>query len=120
MSPPATRHNSWTPDRRQLLKLAAVCAATSIISAVPHVSATAKPTRIVFVHGRGQQGRNPATLKSEWIDALNRGAQTFGRALPGGVRRGLTAGDSQQTEDGRKNFAARDDLHPSIRARRFS
>lgn len=85
MSPPATRHNSWTPDRRQLLKLAAVCAATSIISAVPHVSATAKPTRIVFVHGRGQQGRNPATLKSEWIDALNRGAQTFGRALPGGI-----------------------------------
>lgn len=72
-------------DRRQLLKLAAACAVTGIVSALPRASAAAKPTRIVFVHGRGQQDRDPAVLKSEWIDALDRGAQTLGRALPGGI-----------------------------------
>lgn len=34
------------------------------------------------MHGRAQQGLNPDKLKSEWIEALNRGAATFGKTLP--------------------------------------
>jgi hypothetical protein len=37
------------------------------------------------VHGRDQQGQDPAVLKSEWIGALRRGAQTFGSSLPDNI-----------------------------------
>ncbi len=41
------------------------------------------PKRLVFVHGRSQQGRDGAALmKSEWIAALREGARKLGRALP--------------------------------------
>jgi hypothetical protein len=38
--------------------------------------------RLLLVHGRGQAGQDPGRLKSQWIDALKKGAQGVGRALP--------------------------------------
>lgn len=69
-------------DRRQLLGFASACAVTGMI---PAARAAAKATRLVLVHGRGQQGQDSARLKSEWTDALSRGAMTLGRALPGRI-----------------------------------
>ena len=68
-----------TFDRRALLTLGSVGALVSLISTA---TSAAAPLRLVLVHGRGQQGLDPARLKAEWLDALSRGAQTFGRVLP--------------------------------------
>lgn len=38
--------------------------------------------RLVFVHGRSQQGRDPVALKAEWLNALKGGAAAIGLALP--------------------------------------
>lgn len=68
-------------DRRELLRAAAACALSPL---APLRSARARAARpkLVFVHGRGQQGLNPATLKAGWIDTLKRGATALGRTLP--------------------------------------
>jgi hypothetical protein len=42
----------------------------------------AKVGRLLFVHGRAQQGKDPAVLKQEWTETLKRGAQRLGRQLP--------------------------------------
>ena len=67
--------------RREFLKAAAVVAASSL---APLRLAGAAPaaTKLVFVHGRAQQGRDPAEIKSEWLGALNRGAAALGASLP--------------------------------------
>jgi hypothetical protein len=41
--------------------------------------------RLLLVHGRDQQGLDPAALKLEWIDALRTGANAVGRTLPGTI-----------------------------------
>lgn len=41
--------------------------------------------RILFIHGRGQGGKNPAELKSTWIDTLKQGFQANGQSLPDNV-----------------------------------
>jgi hypothetical protein len=69
-------------DRREFLTLASAGAAMGIISTALGAGA---PLRLVLVHGRGQQGLNPNQLKSEWLEALRKGAETFGRALPSGI-----------------------------------
>ena len=56
-----------------------------MIRAGSAVAAATKASKLLHVHGRGQEGQDPALLKSEWIDALNRGAGKLGLALPGGV-----------------------------------
>jgi hypothetical protein len=66
--------------RRELLRLGV--AASVALAATPALAAV---RRLVFVHGRSQQGRNPVVLKAEWLDALRRGAQTLGRAFPDGI-----------------------------------
>ncbi|MEJ2752354.1 MAG: hypothetical protein P8169_06720, partial [Chloroflexota bacterium] len=33
------------------------------------------PKRIVFVHGRSQQGKDPVRLKETWVAALKKGAE---------------------------------------------
>lgn len=38
--------------------------------------------RILLVHGRGQAGKNPATLQEEWQQALNRGLAASQMSLP--------------------------------------
>jgi hypothetical protein len=45
------------------------------------LKAMARP-RLVLVHGRGQQGLNAATLKQEWLTALERGARAIGMPVP--------------------------------------
>ena len=56
-----------------------------MIRAGSAVAAATKASKLLLVHGRGQEGQDPALLKSEWVDALNRGAGKLGLALPGGV-----------------------------------
>jgi len=63
-------------DRRQVLKIA--CGLTAGLFLTP---VAAKATRILLVHGRAQEGRDPAVLKSEWIAALSRGAGARGKLL---------------------------------------
>jgi pimeloyl-ACP methyl ester carboxylesterase len=38
--------------------------------------------RLLLVHGRAQQGKDPARLKTEWLEAFKRGAEKLGRTLP--------------------------------------
>ena len=72
-------------DRRQLLKFASACAVSGVIRVGSAVAASTKASKLLLVHGRGQEGQHPALLKSEWIDALNRGAGKLGLALPTGI-----------------------------------
>jgi hypothetical protein len=41
--------------------------------------------RLVFVHGRSQQGKDPAVLKEEWLGALAKGLEKNGLVLPADV-----------------------------------
>jgi len=38
--------------------------------------------RLVFIHGRSQQGKDPVVLKRQWLDALETGLQKSGLTLP--------------------------------------
>jgi hypothetical protein len=38
--------------------------------------------RLVLVHGRDQQHRDPNVLKDRWLEAFGRGARTLGRPVP--------------------------------------
>jgi hypothetical protein len=69
-------------NRRTLLRLASASALTSIMA---EAAAAPSPLRLVFVHGRGQQGLDHTVLKAQWIETLTRGAQTFGATLPNGI-----------------------------------
>lgn len=71
-------------DRRDFLSLAS---AISLQPFFPSLAAAdtgsrAPVRRIVFVHGRDQQGIDPDALKAQWIEALLRGANSLGRQLP--------------------------------------
>jgi hypothetical protein len=68
-------------SRRQILKLGAA----SVVSAIVPVIVEAKATKVLFVHGRDQQGQDPVRLKQAWLDALNRGASAAGKSLPSGI-----------------------------------
>ena len=78
-------------DRREILKLASAVAVTSMLSVVPGRTAAAgsdsrsNPKKLLFVHGRGQQGFDPTTLKADWLATLERGARDAGRTLPGDI-----------------------------------
>lgn len=41
--------------------------------------------RLVFVHGRSQQGKDPVALKQEWLGALEKGLEKNGLVLPADV-----------------------------------
>ena len=41
-----------------------------------------RATKLLLVHGRGQQGLNPDTLKSQWMATLGRGAAGIGATVP--------------------------------------
>jgi hypothetical protein len=66
--------------RRDFLRLG--LAVSFAVAAAPALAAT---RRLVFIHGRAQQGLDAAALKSEWLGALKRGAQTLGREFPDGI-----------------------------------
>ena len=38
--------------------------------------------RLLLVHGRSQGGKDPVSLKAEWLGALNKGLQKSGLSLP--------------------------------------
>jgi len=42
-------------------------------------------TRILFVHGRSQQGKSSDELRAEWTPALERGLAAIGRSIPSSV-----------------------------------
>ena len=85
-------------NRRQMLKLASVLALAGALPCTHPVLAAAKAKRLVLVHGRSQQGQDPAALKSEWMEALYRGARTLGHALPAGIEVALPFyGDTLET-----------------------
>ena len=66
-------------QRRKFLALGSAAALTNILAR----RASADPVkRLVFVHGRDQQGKDPRVLQSEWLAALQRGA---GRELPASI-----------------------------------
>jgi hypothetical protein len=69
------------PNRRDLLTLVAAGTLAGIIPS----SATTQPSRLLLIHGRGQEGQHPAQLQGQWIEALKRGAQNVGRALPSSI-----------------------------------
>jgi len=69
-------------NRRQAIRIFSAGALTTLL---PGVCAAAKAKRVLFVHGRGQEGRNPEELKAAWIDTLRRGAAAAQRALPADV-----------------------------------
>ena len=41
---------------------------------------------MLLVHGRDQQGQDPAVLKGQWVDALGRGARTSNLKIPDDVQ----------------------------------
>jgi hypothetical protein len=70
-------------NRRELLTIAAAGFATSVLSRAQ--AADPYPVRLLLVHGRSQQGRDPIELQSIWLETLRRGAAKIGRALPEGL-----------------------------------
>jgi hypothetical protein len=72
-------------NRRELLKIICAIGVSGVVPRFACGAAAKQPTKLLFVHGRGQQGLNPDTLKSEWLDALNEGAATFGQKFPAEV-----------------------------------
>jgi hypothetical protein len=69
--------------RRQLLEYLLAAASATAVQGVQGQPAVA--SRLLLVHGRAQQGKDPQALKEEWVEALKRGASKFGGSLPGSV-----------------------------------
>jgi hypothetical protein len=67
--------------RRKFLTLA-TGSALSIAGLRSRARAQPRVTRLLLVHGRAQQGNDPAILKENWLAALRRGANALGRQLP--------------------------------------
>ncbi len=65
-------------ERRDFLRLGVA----GVLGGLSTTTIAAKPAKLVFVHGRDQQGKDPVLLKAEWLDALKRGAQKINRTLP--------------------------------------
>lgn len=65
-------------SRRSLLWYSA---GFSLAAAFPSAFA-ATPRKLVFVHGRSQQDRDPVALKMEWVEAFRQGAQAAGMDMP--------------------------------------
>ena len=70
------------PNRRAILRIGIAGALAAIQKTV--VSA-APPTRLLLIHGRDQQGKDPTSLKTQWLGALKEGAKKLGRTLPTNV-----------------------------------
>ena len=70
-------------NRRELLSSAISAALMSM--APPVANAAGNATKLLFVHGRAQQGREPAVIRTEWLDALNIGATKIGSRLSSNV-----------------------------------
>jgi hypothetical protein len=67
-------------NRRKFMTVAGAALAMPTLSRAE--LAAQHPVRLVLVHGRSQQGRDPAELQSVWLETLRRGAAKLNRALP--------------------------------------
>lgn len=68
-------------NRRDMILTMATGTILSLIGRI--TPARAEPVRrLMFIHGRGQQGLDPKKLKENWLAALGRGAKALGRKLP--------------------------------------
>jgi hypothetical protein len=72
-------------DRRRLIQLVSAVALSRACSLSFADAPTIKAKRLVLIHGRDQQGQDPKVLKSQWMSALNRGAQTTHRQVPASI-----------------------------------
>jgi hypothetical protein len=64
--------------RRDFLRLGV----TSALAGLAAARSSAASVKLVLIHGRDQQGKDPALLKAEWLDALTKGAKKINRPLP--------------------------------------
>ena len=67
--------------RRAFTTLVTLAAATPIL----HALAKERSHDLLLIHGRGQQGLDASTLKSDWLGALNRGLAATGKGLPASI-----------------------------------
>jgi hypothetical protein len=58
---------------------------TAVTAAYAGSALAQKPLRLVFVHGRAQQGLDPVSLKSAWLDALKSALELKKLTLPKSV-----------------------------------
>ncbi|CAD6516303.1 hypothetical protein [Paraburkholderia metrosideri] len=72
-------------NRRDVLRGFSLYAATKYSPARAFSSEIDSPNHLLFIHGRGQQGRTAMQIKNEWLTALNRGAKALGKNLPKGI-----------------------------------
>ncbi len=66
-------------NRRLALTMGGATALSAVLQTRP---AFASARRIVFIHGRSQQGRDPREIKAEWLAALQAGAVACGKPMP--------------------------------------
>ncbi len=71
--------------RRHFLDVATAALAASATRGFPRDPAH----DLLFIHGRGQGGFDPAVLESQWMDAFKRGAQRIGRTIPSTINVGF-------------------------------
>jgi pimeloyl-ACP methyl ester carboxylesterase len=69
-------------NRRSFLSIASAIGLQSIFRRSAAAAPRAPVLRIMFVHGRDQQGINPVKLKDQWMEALHLGAKALGRQVP--------------------------------------
>ena len=66
-------------NRRHLLTGLSALALSGVVSTP--CAQPVRASRLLLVHGRAQERKDPVQLQQEWITALNRGAMQFGSAL---------------------------------------
>jgi len=71
-------------NRRSILQAAAAIVVAG--ATAPARLSAQTPARLIFVHGRAQQGLDPVKLQQEWLQALGKGARAAARALPAGLQ----------------------------------
>jgi hypothetical protein len=57
-------------------------AASRLTGIVPFRRPKADATRLLFIHGRSQERKDPSALKAEWLTALRHGAGSLDHSLP--------------------------------------
>jgi hypothetical protein len=69
-------------DRREWLRQVVAGTGAGLAAMLGTSARAARVKRLLFIHGRGQQGRDPVALKAEWLETLKRGASAIGRTVP--------------------------------------
>lgn len=64
---------------------ALACSLAATLAAVRQAAGTDRTVELLFVHGRGQAGLDPASLKTAWMKALEEGAKSTNKPIPARV-----------------------------------